>query len=128
MTDNLTHSGDTAKSVKNNLETAQLAFIGVGVMAEAMIAGLLRKNLVKPEQITASHPRKNRREELSEKYGVRAVESNSAAVESVRENENSIVILCVKPQRLSKILDELKASFYRISLSFQLSQERKSKL
>jgi pyrroline-5-carboxylate reductase len=108
MTDNLTHSGDTTKTGENNLAETELAFIGCGVMAEAMIAGLLRKNLVKPEQIIASHPRQNRREELREKYNIRMVESNDEAVKNVYENDNSVIALCVKPQRLPGVLKELK--------------------
>jgi pyrroline-5-carboxylate reductase len=108
MTDNLTYSTDTAKTTENNLKDAQMAFIGCGVMAESMIAGLLRKKLVKPKQIVASHPRANRREELNEKYGISVFERNAEAIEDIRENENSIVLLCVKPQRLPKVLQELK--------------------
>ena len=77
-------------------------------MAESIVAGLLRKNLVGAEQITASHPRPSRREELTEKYDIRVFEKNTEAVESVKSNENSSVFLCVKPQRIKGILDELK--------------------
>lgn len=75
-----------------------------------MIAGLLRKNLVASEQIAASHPRANRLTELNAKYKIRVFESNAEAVGSVRENENSIVALCVKPQRLGGVLHELKTA------------------
>ncbi len=96
--------------MENNLSTAKLAFVGCGVMAESMIAGLLRKNLVKSEQIVASHPRANRREDLTAKYGIRVFERNVEAVENNRESENSTVALCVKPQRLDNVLLELKNS------------------
>ncbi len=75
-----------------------------------MIAGLLRKNLVKSEQIVASHPRANRRMDLTAKYGIRVFERNAEAVENIRESENSTVALCVKPQRLDNVLQELKDS------------------
>jgi pyrroline-5-carboxylate reductase len=94
--------------MKNNLSNTKLAFVGCGVMAESMIAGLLRKKLVAPEQIAASHPRANRRDELNAKYKIEVFESNAEAVEGIRENENSIVALCVKPQRLGGVLHELK--------------------
>lgn len=94
--------------MENNLAKLHLTFIGCGVMAESVIAGLLRKNLVKPEQITASHPRKNRRKELTEKYGIRLFEKNTEAVESVKTRKNSGVFLCVKPQRIKALLEELK--------------------
>jgi pyrroline-5-carboxylate reductase len=94
--------------MENNLSNLYLTFIGCGVMAESIIAGLLRKNLVSAEQITASHPRENRRAELEEKYGIRVFEKNTEAVESVKTRGNSGVFLCVKPQRIKAILEELK--------------------
>jgi pyrroline-5-carboxylate reductase len=94
--------------MENNLSNLHLTFIGCGVMAESIIAGLLRKKLVAAGQITASHPRENRREELKEKYGIRVFEKNTEAVESVKTQENSGVFLCVKPQRIKGILEELK--------------------
>jgi pyrroline-5-carboxylate reductase len=96
--------------MKNNLSNTKLAFIGCGVMAESMIAGLLRKNLVAPGQIAASHPRANRREDLTAKYKIQMYESNSEAAKSVRAGDDSIVALCVKPQRLNPVLVELKES------------------
>jgi pyrroline-5-carboxylate reductase len=96
--------------MKNNLSKTKLAFIGCGVMAESMIAGLLRKKLVAAAQIVATHPRANRRAELGEKYGIEVFAENAAAVESLRENEDSIVALCVKPQRLKGVLQELKGT------------------
>lgn len=94
--------------MKNNLEKTKLAFIGCGVMAESIIAGLLRKNLVGARQIVASHPRSHRRDELKEKYNIQVFEKNSEAVESVKASDDSIVALCVKPQRLKGVLHELK--------------------
>ena len=89
------------------LENTKLAFIGCGVMAESIVAGLLRQKLVSSNQIVASHPRTNRREELVAKYGIKVFEQNSEAVKSIPETD-AIVVLCVKPQRLKGILDELK--------------------
>ena len=81
-------------------------------MAEAMIAGLLRRQLVSPEQITGSHPRQARREELAVKYGINVVESNREAAafdrSPARATQNSIVVLAVKPQKLKTILEELR--------------------
>lgn len=94
--------------MENNLADTKLAFIGCGVMAESIIAGLLRKNLVAAEQIVATHPRLTRRRELAEKYGIEVFEDNAEAVRQIRVNENSIVALCVKPQRLKGVLEELK--------------------
>ena len=96
--------------MENNLSNTRLAFVGCGVMAESMIAGLLRQNLIAPEMIAASHPRANRREELKAKYKIQTFESNREAVETVRETDDSIVALCVKPQRLDGVLRELEGA------------------
>jgi pyrroline-5-carboxylate reductase len=101
---------------RNPLDGARLAFIGCGVMAEAIMAGLLRKQLVTAEQIVGSHPRTARREELYTKYATRMFESNREAVLEVHPGEaskdaaraGSLVILAIKPQRLNKVLQELK--------------------
>lgn len=91
----------------NDLKNLHLAFIGCGVMGESMIAGLLRKDLVDPKNISASHPRESRRNELNEKYGISVFEHNAEAAKSVSGNENSAVVICVKPQRLAKVLTDL---------------------
>ncbi len=92
--------------MNHDTRNLKLAFIGCGVMGESMIAGLLREQLVDPANITASHPRKARREELNEKYGVQVFESNAEAAASVAGGDSAIVI-CVKPQRLSRVLNDL---------------------
>src|SRR4029079_7095314 len=75
-----------------------IATVGSGVMAEAMIAGLLRGNLVTPDQIVASHPRAERGEALRATHGIRVAASNVEAVENA-----DVVILAVKPQMLAKV-------------------------
>jgi len=87
-------------------ENARLAFIGCGVMAESVIAGLLRQKIVEPSQIVASHPREDRRRELGKRHGVETVESNVEAVRSLPEKD-SVILLCVKPQRLNNVLSDL---------------------
>jgi pyrroline-5-carboxylate reductase len=92
----------------------RLSFIGCGAMAEAMIAGLLRKNLVSPEQIAGSHPRATRRETLQQQYGIQMLESNVAAVKfaETESADGSIVVLAVKPQRLNAVLHELQGALW----------------
>jgi len=103
----------------NSLSNCRLAFIGCGVMAEAIIAGLLRQKLVGPEQIVASHPRQARREEMHVKYGVEMLESNREAVTETYPQEpddSSVIVLAVKPQRLHGVLDELKGALVKEQL------------
>ena len=86
-------------------ESTRLAFIGCGVMAESMIAGLLRQKIVAAEQIVASHPRAERRDELFAKHRIDVFEHNADAVRALPEN--GVALLCVKPQRLGGVLKEL---------------------
>ncbi len=82
----------------------KIAFIGPGVMAEAMIAGLLRQKLAKPTNLIASGPRAERGEELHKKYGIQSTTDNAAAV-----HEADVVVLSVKPQRLSDVMKGIKS-------------------
>ncbi len=111
-------AGKKQAQQSNPLEGVRLSFIGCGVMAEAIIAGLLRKQLVTADQIVGSHPRVARREELFTKYAVRMFESNREAALAAHPAKlspetggaGSMVILAVKPQRLGKVLPELKGA------------------
>jgi len=87
----------------SSLAGRSIATVGSGVMAEAIIAGLLRGNLVEPEQIVASHPRADRRETLEHSHGIRTVESNAEAVAGA-----DIVLLGIKPQMLARVGRELR--------------------
>ena len=100
----------------DTLENVHLSFIGCGVMAESMIAGLLRQNLVAPDKIVGSHPREARRGELESTYGIKMFKSNADAAEAVRDAENSAIVLSVKPQRISNVLGDLKDSVARSGL------------
>ena len=93
--------------MSNLLNDTKFAFIGCGVMAESIIAGLLRMELVAATQIVGSHPRSERRAELEKKYKIQTFENNADTVNAVRDVE-SIVVFCVKPQRIKGVLAELK--------------------
>lgn len=80
-----------------------IAFIGPGVMAEAMIAGLLYKKLARPENIIASGPREERGAELRKRHGIETTTDNASAA-----READVVVLSVKPQRLSEVMKGLK--------------------
>ena len=80
------------------LSDATIATVGSGVMAEAMIAGLLRDGLVAPERVVASHPRAERREALEREYGIRTVPANADAV-----RDADVILLGIKPQMLERV-------------------------
>src|ERR671939_405493 len=78
----------------NPLAGVELSFVGAGVMAEAMIAGLLKQQLVTAAQVSGSHPRPARRAELAERYGIRMVEGNRDAARAWRPSRASC---CTRP-------------------------------
>jgi pyrroline-5-carboxylate reductase len=80
----------------------KIAFIGPGAMAEAVIAGLLRKKLAIPEHIIASGPREERGADLNEKYKIKTSVDNASAASNA-----DVVVLSVKPQRLSEVMKGL---------------------
>lgn len=84
------------------LASSTIATVGSGVMAEAMVAGLLRGNLVSPDQVVASHPRAERRAALETTHGIRVVASNTEAVTGA-----DVIILAVKPQTLARVAREI---------------------
>jgi pyrroline-5-carboxylate reductase len=85
------------------LDNERLAFIGCGTMGEAMVKGVLQERLVEPHQVVASHPRSERRQELEDRYGIRAVADNAGAASGA-----TIVTLAVKPQWIDEVLADLR--------------------
>ena len=80
-------------------DNRKIVFIGPGVMAEAMIAGLIREEVAQKSQLVASGPREERGRELISLYGIEAMTDNSAAARMAE-----IIVLSVKPQRLDTVL------------------------
>jgi pyrroline-5-carboxylate reductase len=85
-----------------SLKDRTIATVGSGMMAEAMIAGLLRGDQVVPERIVASHPRAERRAQLARTHHVQVVAANTDAVRGA-----DVVVLAIKPQMLMRVGPEL---------------------
>jgi pyrroline-5-carboxylate reductase len=77
-----------------------LAILGVGVMGETVLSGLLRAGW-HPDQIVASHRRPERRQELTVRYGIQMRENAKAVADA------ETVLLVVKPQDMSDLLAEI---------------------
>jgi pyrroline-5-carboxylate reductase len=80
----------------------RVGIVGAGVMAEAMISGLLADRAIAAGRLTASHPRRDRRAALEKEHGIRAVARNAEAIAGA-----DIVVLAVKPQMLASVMREL---------------------
>ncbi len=90
------------------LQDTKISFIGSGVMAEAMIKGLLDQQLLPAQNILASDVRADRAEELVLQYGIQTTQDNRQAAAF-----GDVVILAVKPQVIGEVLAELDGGAVR---------------
>lgn len=81
----------------------KIGVIGGGMMAEAIISGVLRNKVADKTEITASDVSDARRKHLETTYSVTAVPDNRDAAKGAK-----IVILAVKPQNASDVLSGLR--------------------
>lgn len=83
----------------------KLALIGGGMMAEAMIAGILRQSVLPAADIFVSERKAARAEELHAKYGVQAFCAAASFL-----SDMDVVVLAVKPNAAQEALAELHGS------------------
>ena len=69
-----------------------IAILGAGMMAEAIIRGLMRGGLVEASQIVTSHPRAERRTELASSLGIRVLESNAEITSNPFDSSDLVMI------------------------------------
>ena len=89
----------------------KIAFIGPGVMAEAMIGGLIRQKLELPANLMVAGPNQERLDDLQNKYKVRIEEDNAKAAKTAE-----VIVLSVKPQKLDRVLKGLAGNIQPGSL------------
>ena len=80
-----------------------IGFIGCGNMAQAMIGGIVKSNLVSSEKVIASNPSDKSLNKVKEKYNILVTNDN---VEVAKFSD--IVILAVKPYKYFEVIDEIK--------------------
>ncbi len=80
----------------------KIGFVGGGLMAEALIKGILQAGLVSADRLMAADPAAARRELLMDHYGI-AVHAEAAPM----LGNCDIVILAVKPQVMGVVLDAI---------------------
>jgi len=85
------------------LENKTVSFIGSGIMAEAMIKGLLNQKLLTADQLIAAEPLVDRGHELEARYGLRHTLDNSEAAAGA-----DILVFSTKPQVIGQVLHSLK--------------------
>ena len=80
--------------------SASIGFIGAGKMAEALIGGLIAKEVFVKDEIVACAPSESTRQRVSGNHGIRMY---GTAKEVCRESE--IVVLAVKPKQVPEVFE-----------------------
>jgi pyrroline-5-carboxylate reductase len=93
-----------------------IGIIGTGNMAEALIRGLVRADVARPEQILGSDPRPERQAEMARLYGIQTSGDN---LEVARRAD--ILLLSVKPQVMPKVLEEVHSHVRRSCLVISIA-------
>ena len=84
--------------------SGKIGFVGGGLMAEALIKGILQAGLVTAEQVMAADPVPARCDLLRERYGISMFTDAREMI-----GDCDIIILAVKPQVMSDVLDSLES-------------------
>ncbi len=81
----------------------RIAFIGGGVMAEAIISGIVEAAITARSSIIVGEPVESRRKHLEQTYGIEVTPDNVDALEDAM-----LTVLAVKPQSLPHVFPDLK--------------------
>lgn len=80
----------------------RLGFIGCGNMATAILGGVLKKELLRPDEIIASALHQTTLDRVKETYHIHTTADNTQAAQA------DIVILAVKPQFYEQVITEIR--------------------
>lgn len=82
---------------------SRVGFIGAGNMARAIIEGMLRKGLVKPDQVVVSDVSTEQVARLREATLVGAAASNGEVARGA-----DVIIIATKPQHVAPVMEEIR--------------------
>jgi len=80
-----------------------IGFIGMGNMAQAIAAGLLKNNILEKNQIFAYAPNQKKLATNAQKIGFIPMESSALLA-----SQTDIIIMACKPYQIESVLDEIK--------------------
>jgi pyrroline-5-carboxylate reductase len=87
------------------LAEKRVAVLGAGKMGGILVKALLEKKLLSPKLTTATVQHEERAAALSKKLGIHVGTDNVAAAKKA-----DIVLVCLKPQAVSGVMEEIRAS------------------
>ena len=83
----------------------RLSFLGGGVMAEAIVNGVLSQKVIESNRITIGDPVAARLEYMAAQYGIHTTIDNLNAM-----NDADLIVIAVKPQQLGNLMGELSTN------------------
>lgn len=87
-----------------NLQNTKISFIGAGAMSEAILSGLLKKEIIQPDSVFITN-RKNddRLQEINHTYDVKCSRNTKEVVK-----HGDILLLAVKPKDVDEAVETIK--------------------
>jgi pyrroline-5-carboxylate reductase len=83
----------------------RIAIVGAGRLGESLLRGFLSSGWRTTDDLVVTARRSERRDELTTRFGVQAIESNAEAVAGAR-----LAIIAVKPQDVDTVLEQIAPS------------------
>jgi pyrroline-5-carboxylate reductase len=93
-----------------------IGIIGGGNMAEAIIKGIISSGMYKPKDIMVSDIRQERLDFIAKTYKVKTTSNNEELV-----NYAKVILICVKPQSVKQMLDEIESKIRDNSLIISIA-------
>ena len=93
-----------------------IGLIGAGNMAEAIIRGITTAGIYTAKNIMASDVRPDRLAYIAEEYGIETTQDNVELV-----NHADVIIICVKPQNVAKMLGVIKGHIKKDTLIISIA-------
>ena len=106
----------TDGNVNGELIQMKIGFVEAGMMAEAIMKGIIATGVTNAEDIVASEIVPARRDYITKTLNIRITADN---VDVVRSSD--VIIMAVKPQQMGSVLDEMKPILTSEHLLFSIA-------
>jgi pyrroline-5-carboxylate reductase len=110
------HKFDIGKGEIRDMENHRIGFLGTGNMASALIKGMINSGAFGREQLVAFDKDGDALQRVSSAFGLKALTSNMAVA-----HESNTLVLCVKPQNIEEVLDEIKDGIHDTHLLISIA-------
>ena len=94
----------------------KIGFIGLGNMAKAIIGGMLKNQIVSPDDIIGTAKTEATREAVRSAYSI-GIQSTNAEV----AKETDVIILAVKPQFLREVIEQIREDMLEDTLVISIA-------